>query len=142
MTTNNALNTLLDYGIHPSVQRIAIMDYLLKHHTHPTVDEVYVALHKEIPTLSKTTVYNTLRLFSEHGAAQMLTIDERKVCFDGDVTPHAHFMCKKCGRLFDVRMDSALLQGIRPADAEGFEIDEAHVYFKGTCQDCMNNKEN
>lgn len=142
MTTNNALNTLLDYGIHPSVQRIAIMDYLLKHHTHPTVDEVYVALHKEIPTLSKTTVYNTLRLFSEHGAAQMLTIDERKVCFDGDVTPHAHFMCKKCGRLFDVRMDSALLQGIRPADAEDFEIDEAHVYFKGTCQDCMNNKEN
>lgn len=43
--------------------------YLLKNHTHPTVDEVYVALCKVIPTLSKTTVYNTLRLFSEHGAA-------------------------------------------------------------------------
>lgn len=98
---DNALNTLLEYGIHPSVQRIAIMDYLQKHHTHPTVDEVYVALHKEIPTLSKTTVYNTLKLFAEQGAAQMLTIDERKVCFDGVVTPHVHFLCKTCGKVFD-----------------------------------------
>ena len=82
-----AIKILQHYGIHPSVQRIAIMDYLLKHRTHPTVDEVYVALYKDIPTLSKTTVYNTLRLFSEQGAALMLTIDERKICFDGDITP-------------------------------------------------------
>ena len=73
MVNKEALDTLQNYGIHPSVQRIAIMDYLLKNHTHPTVDEVYVALCKVIPTLSKTTVYNTLRLFSEHGAALMLT---------------------------------------------------------------------
>ena len=79
MVNKEALDTLQNYGIHPSVQRIAIMDYLLKNHTHPTVDEVYVALCKVIPTLSKTTVYNTLRLFSEHGAALMLTIDEKKV---------------------------------------------------------------
>ena len=78
MVNTAAINTLLNYGIHPSIQRIAIMDYLLKHHIHPTVDEVYTALSDEIPTLSKTTVYNTLRLFSEHGAAKMLTIDERK----------------------------------------------------------------
>lgn len=141
MTTKNALNTLLDYGIHPSVQRIAIMDYLLKHHTHPTVDEVYVALHKEIPTLSKTTVYNTLRLFSEHGAAQMLTIDERKVCFDGDVTPHAHFMCKKCGRVFDLHLEDSFLQTIRPNVSEGFEVDEAHLYFKGACKACAELKD-
>ena len=56
MVNKEALDTLQNYGIHPSVQRIAIMDYLLKNHTHPTVDEVYVALCKVIPTLSKTTV--------------------------------------------------------------------------------------
>ena len=41
MVNKEALDTLQNYGIHPSVQRIAIMDYLLKNHTHPTVDEVY-----------------------------------------------------------------------------------------------------
>ena len=86
-----AYEYLLSYHIKPSVQRIAIMDYLLNHKTHPCIDEIYTALCKEIPTLSKTTVYNTLKLFVEHGAAKMLTIDEKNACFDGDVHPHAHF---------------------------------------------------
>lgn len=76
----NVYEYLLSYNIKPSVQRIAIMDYLLKHHTHPCIDEIYLALCKDIPTLSKTTVYNTLKLFIEHGAARMLTIDERNAC--------------------------------------------------------------
>lgn len=49
----NAYEYLLSYNIKPSVQRIAIMDYLLKHHTHPCIDEIYLALCKDIPTLSK-----------------------------------------------------------------------------------------
>ena len=68
---------LLSYNIKPSVQRIAIMDYLLAHKTHPCIDEIYMALCDDIPTLSKTTVYNTLKLFVEHGAALMLTINEK-----------------------------------------------------------------
>ena len=86
---------LISYNIKPSVQRIAIMDYLLAHKTHPSIDEIYLALCKDIPTLSKTTVYNTLKLFVEHGAALMLTIDEKNACFDGDTSLHAHFLCKK-----------------------------------------------
>ena len=35
---------LLAHGIKPSVQRIAIMEYLFQHHTHPTVDEIYTKL--------------------------------------------------------------------------------------------------
>ena len=134
MVNKEALDTLQNYGIHPSVQRIAIMDYLLKNHTHPTVDEVYVALCKVIPTLSKTTVYDTLRLFSEHGAALMLTIDEKKVCFDGVVVPHAHFMCKRCGKLFDVALPESL-KDFLPKGSD-FKVDEAHVYYKGVCKAC------
>ena len=62
----NAYEYLLDYNIKPSVQRIAIMDYLLKHQTHPCIDEIYMAVNKDIPTLSKTTVYNTLKLQDKH----------------------------------------------------------------------------
>ena len=96
---------LTSYNIKPSVQRIAIMDYLLKHKTHPCIDEIYLALCKDIPTLSKTTVYNTLKLFVEHGAAKMLTIDERNACFDGDLSRHAHFQCKVCGRIYDIPLE-------------------------------------
>ena len=76
----NVYEYLLSYEIKPSVQRIAIMDYLLKHHTHPCIDEIYMALHDDIPTLSKTTVYNTLKLFVEHGAAKCLLNMEPQRC--------------------------------------------------------------
>ena len=46
---------LLQHQVKPSVQRLAVMDYLRKHKTHPTADDIYVHLLKEIPTLSKTT---------------------------------------------------------------------------------------
>ena len=73
----DVVKRLQNHNIKPSVQRIAIMNYLIEHRTHPTVDEIYTALSPSIPTLSKTTVYNTLKLLSEQGAAQTLTIDER-----------------------------------------------------------------
>ena len=76
----DVVKRLQNHNIKPSVQRIAIMNYLIEHRTHPTVDEIYTALSPSIPTLSKTTVYNTLKLLSEQGAAQTLTIDERNTC--------------------------------------------------------------
>ena len=61
---------LLKYDIKPSVQRMAIMDYLMSHRIHPSADEIYNALYPTIPTLSKTTIYNTMKLFVEQGAVR------------------------------------------------------------------------
>ena len=127
---------LLSFGIKPSVQRIAIMDYLMTHRTHPAIDEIYLAFCEEIPTLSKTTVYNTLKLFVEHGAAQMLTIDERNTCYDADIQLHAHFLCKKCGKIFDLPASIEQTK-VSVMDEEGFKVEEIHQYFKGYCPSCL-----
>lgn len=47
---------LIFHNIRPSVQRMAIMGYLMSHSTHPTVDMIYNDLYPDMPTLSKTTV--------------------------------------------------------------------------------------
>ena len=127
---------LQSFGIKPSVQRIAIMDYLLTHRTHPAIDEIYLALCEQIPTLSKTTVYNTLKLFVEHGAAQMLTIDERNTCYDADIQLHAHFLCKTCGKIFDLPPSTEQAK-VSAMKEEGFKVDEIHQYFKGYCPSCL-----
>mgnify|MGYP003291483758 FL=1 len=121
---------LLSFNVKPSVQRLAIMDYLLTHRTHPSIEEIYLALCDDIPTLSKTTVYNTLKLFVEHGAAQMLTIDERNVCYDGDISLHAHFLCKHCNKIFDLPAPAQDEQVERMKD-NGFQPEELHYYYKG-----------
>ena len=94
---------LLEHNIKPSMQRIAIMEYLMNHPIHPSADDIYTALSPSMPTLSKTTVYNTLRLFSEQGAALMLTIDEKNTNFDADTSVHSHFLCRRCGHIYDLK---------------------------------------
>lgn len=133
-----AFEHLSYYNIKPSVQRLAIMEYLMDHRTHPTVDEIYSNLNVTMPTLSRTTIYNTLRLFSEQGAAQMLTIDEKMTCYDADVSPHAHFLCKRCGGVFDLPLKEAQ----KESDERGFgghSVTEIHYYYKGICKDCLKN---
>lgn len=135
----NVCDYLRSYDIKPSVQRIAIMQYLLEHKTHPSIDEIYLALCESIPTLSKTTVYNTLRLFTDHGAAQMLTIDERNACFDGDIRMHAHFQCRKCGKIFDFPMPVMEGDEAQSLQEQGFYVDETQLYYKGICPQCKGN---
>lgn len=132
----DAIKRLQEHSIKPSLQRIAIMNYLMEHRTHPTVDEIYTALAPGIPTLSKTTVYNTLKLLSEQGAAQTLTIDDRNTCYDADTSLHAHFLCKRCGRVYDLQ-SKALCKQPGLTDAEGHDIQETHYYYKGICKHCI-----
>ena len=131
----DAIKQLQSHNIKPSVQRIAIMSYLMEHCTHPTVDEIYTALSPSIPTLSKTTVYNTLKLLSEQGAAQTLTIDERNTCYDSDTSPHGHFLCKHCGKIYDMASDN--IKKTIDMDMDGHEVQEVHYYYKGICKHCM-----
>lgn len=138
MDNKAVYNYLLAHDIKPSVQRLAIMDYLAKHQTHPSADEIYNALTAKIPTLSKTTVYNTLRLFVQQGAAKLLTIDERNVHFDSVVAPHAHFLCQCCGKLFDLPADE-LLAASRDNVPEGFSVESMELYYRGTCKGCAKN---
>ena len=92
-------------------------------------------MYKQIPTLSRTTVYNTLRMLSEKGAAQMITIDEHRVCYDGNPKSHVHFFCKKCGRVIDM-MDEDAPQLQHEICIDGNLVQEQQLYYKGICSDC------
>ncbi len=129
-------NRLIACNIKPSVQRLAIMNYLMEHHTHPSADEIYLALSPSMPTLSKTTVYNTLKLFAENGAVQMLTIDERNTNFDVNAAQHAHFLCKKCGKIHDLHHNIETRE-VMEEEIEGHEVTEIHYYYKGICKNCL-----
>lgn len=130
-----AYNRLLACDIRPSVQRLAIMNYLMTHPIHPTIEDVYKGLSHQIPTLSKTTVYNTLRMLSDKNAAQMITIDEHRVCYDGNTDPHVHFLCRKCGKVIDLFNEVAPQVEVGRM-VEGNIIDEEQLYYKGICAEC------
>ena len=129
--------SLMDKNISPSRPRVAILKYLRENFTHPTADEIFRELRDIVPTLSLTTVYNTLKLFSEKGLCQALTINEKQACFDGDITPHGHFFCTECGKVYDIPQSAA--ESVSPSiETEfGHRVSEIHYYYKGICAHCL-----
>ncbi|GHT79260.1 transcriptional repressor [Bacteroidia bacterium] len=129
------LDKLTECGVKPSPQRMAILQFLVMHPVHPTVEFVYNSLSPKMPTLSKTTVYNTLKLLSEHRAIQTLAIDEKNIRYDATTMVHAHFHCKRCGKVYDLHVKG--LNGLEVSNPL-FKVTDCQIYYKGLCEECNN----
>ena len=125
---------LEENSIKTTLQRLEILRYLDDHRTHPTADQIYSDLKIKNPSLSKTTVYNSLKIFKENGIIQTLTISSSEIRYNLNCNIHHHFLCKKCGKIIDIDRSCPHIEKIRN---EGYQIDEAHGYFKGICKECL-----
>ena len=128
---------LRQFSIKPSVQRSAVMHFMLNNRTHPTIDEIYTSLNPTMPTLSKTTVYNTLNLFVEKGAVRELAIDEKNARYDVDISAHGHFFCKRCGKVHDIFDLQPSMFKIPYSDK--FKIHSVEISYFGVCSTCQEN---
>jgi Fur family peroxide stress response transcriptional regulator len=124
---------LTDSGIKPSYQRIRIFSYLIEKKNHPTVEMIHKELIYDIPTLSKTTVYNTLKQFVEKGITQIINIEDNETRYDADISTHGHFKCIKCNKVYHFRFDN---NNLEINDLEDFEFLQTHLYIKGICKKC------
>ncbi len=137
ITNMEKIKTLLEEkGIKPTYQRLKILEYLSNNlNNHPTVEMVYEKLLNDIPTLSLTTVYNTLNNFLEKRLVFGVTITGTEVRYDFNTGYHHHFLCKECGQIIDIDLKCAYAEGEKGI-ISGHRIDEIHGYFKGICKDC------
>ncbi|MBN1968063.1 MAG: transcriptional repressor [Candidatus Delongbacteria bacterium] len=130
---NSIKEILLDKGIKPSYQRIKIYEFLLENMIHPTVDIIYSEIIKEIPTLSKTTVYNTLDLFKEKGLVNVISIGGVEAKYDAAIEFHGHLKCDICGLIYDIPVK---LENNSIVVPQGFEISSKNFYLHGICKNC------
>jgi Fe2+ or Zn2+ uptake regulation protein len=120
------------HGIKPSITRLKIYQYLLEY-DHPSVDEIYQALKSELPTLSKTTVYNVLNLFVDKDIVSTISLDTKELRYEVDHDLHSHFQCIQCGEIYDfpyVKVD------YNEFHQDGFESLEHNLVIKGICKKC------
>ena len=128
------IDILKENDIAPSMQRIKILEYLQNYKTHPTADMIYQALADEMPTLSKTTVYNTLKTFTEKGVLMALSLFGNEIRYEYNTEPHIHFKCTKCNKIYDLdkeydRYDENMI--------DGHKVNEHHVNLRGVCKECL-----
>jgi Fur family peroxide stress response transcriptional regulator len=103
--------------------------------SHPTADQVYARVREQFPNVSLGTVYRNLQKLVADEKLQVLMIG-RAQHFDPLVKRHQHFICEKCGRVFDVLVDTR--DEIKPAKLPhaGFKVTSHQLAFYGACKHC------
>ncbi len=120
-----------------SKQRETILAMLRSTRDHPTADQIYDEVRKQVPRISKGTVYRDLKILQEDGAVKELSPPDTVGRFDATMEPHYHFRCDRCGRVFD--LDEAVDQELdaRVAKRTGYKVTHHELEFRGLCRDCQ-----
>ncbi|MBI5838104.1 MAG: transcriptional repressor [Candidatus Eisenbacteria bacterium] len=123
------LLTLRACRIPATPQRMAVAEWVLRTTAHPCADEVWEAIQRTLPTVSRATVYNTLNLFVRKGLLRTQVLKGGTVVFDPRVEPHHHFIDEETGRIYDVPWNAVRVTGA--GLLRGFRVREYQVVMRG-----------
>ncbi|MBD5416171.1 MAG: transcriptional repressor [Desulfovibrio sp.] len=116
-------------------QRAEILAELRKAKTHPTAEEIHAKVRRALPRISLGTVYRNLELLAQAGEILRFEGGGHGRRFDGDVSPHLHVRCVRCGRVADV-CGPAPAPALEGLSAAGFAILGARIELDGLCESC------
>jgi Fur family peroxide stress response transcriptional regulator len=103
--------------------------------SHPTADQIYRRVRRHMRNISLGTVYRNLQKLVAEGKLQVLTLG-RTQHFDPLVDSHEHFICRTCGRVYDIFVgkDEEILPASLPQG--GFTVTSHRLAFFGECKSC------
>lgn len=126
---NDVSQILENHGIRPTQQRVRVAQVLLAAPTHMTADQLLAALKQSPSRVSKATVYNTLKLFVDHGLARQIHLDPDRCVYDSTMTPHHHFQNIETGEMLDIRPEDLEFAKLPPLPP-GTEVDSVDVVIR------------
>ena len=102
------------HGVRPTTQRLRIAEMLLDPPRHVTAEQILATLRQSPARVSKATVYNTLKLFVDHGLLRPIHVDPERCVYDSMVAPHHHFQDLETGEMTDIPPDALSIAGMPP----------------------------
>lgn len=97
-------------------QRAAVYRCLCRCQSHPTAEEVYASVKRDVPSISLATVYKSLETLVACNLAHKLSHAESTARYDARRDEHYHLRCTQTGQVNDlpVRFDPHLLEKLDP----------------------------
>lgn len=124
-------------GYRVTRQRILILDAVCDGGKHTTLGEIYARAHKHDATLDRSTVYRTLKLYTELGLVVSAVTGDGDVYYEiAQEQRHHHLICRKCRR--EQEIDHQVIQTMfdQFQVRYGFIADSDHLVIQGLCADC------
>ena len=117
--------------------RALVYDLLREARGHYAADDLVCKLREQGARLSRASVFNVLHDLCHAGLVQLTDAGPGRAIYEVSEEWHHHFVCRSCGRVFDVQCVVAEKPCIAAEGLEeGFLVDEAQIIFRGYCPGC------
>jgi Fe2+ or Zn2+ uptake regulation protein len=110
-------------------QRAAVFAYLRCANDHPTAEQVFAAVRRQLPHISLATIYKALEALVDAGLATRLPDTTGPARYDGRSEAHYHYRCERSGDVRDLPLDydEHLLDKIAPDLVEKLRHEGFHL---------------
>lgn len=126
-----------DRGLRLTPQRDVLLRVLSEAKGHPTADDMVQRVREVLPTVSHATVYRNLQELVREGLIRTLEVAGTAAQFEVNPDDHHHFVCRKCGHVWDVYLSSLDVRiNRRRTELDGFHVDRRQVQLHGVCAGC------
>jgi len=120
-------------GYKKSRIREAILGVLKQTREHPPADRVWAEVKKLYPTVTLATVYRNLHILESQGRLLSLDVGQGEKRYDGFVHHHAHFVCQRCGEVYDCEIERGR---VLPWASVPGEVTSFQLTLYGICDRC------
>ena len=116
-----------------SPQREVVSDILRSCCDHPTADVIFHRAREKIPNISLATVYRNLSELTKARQVDTLETTDGFIHYDGNLTPHRHFICSECNRIVDLFIECPIPDEL---EAMGLQVETGKFLYYGKCDSC------
>ncbi|MFW5801484.1 MAG: Fur family transcriptional regulator [Spirochaeta sp.] len=121
-------------GLRMTPQRTAICEALSQRFDHPTAQSLYDQVKPAFPSLSLTTVYQTLDTLLRLGAITSLgTAGDDTVHFEINTDPHINLACLTCHRICDLKSSAIHALEEEVQQAIGSKLLSGRIVYYSEC---------
>ena len=115
-----------------SSQAKAVLSILAQTRCHLTAEEILV----QADSIGTATVYRALDHLTALGFVRRLSLGKKSAVYEYVRKEHAHFVCSRCGGVFDIPADFSGMVG-EAAICSGHEVLYSEVTAHGVCRACL-----
>lgn len=116
-------------------QREAIISFLNKKDHHPTASEVYLHVKKQLPRISRGTIYRNLEVLCKENLLRQVLVKGTSRFESVENGKHNHFICNNCNKIIDINNKEINIDEIKK-QLPKTRIEQVTLNITGLCSSC------
>lgn len=125
---------LTSAGLKTTHPRLVVYGELLRHHIHPTADQLYEEIKDDHPSIARGTVYRILDHLVAAGIVNQVSTQQGTKRYDANLDQHNHIYCTKTHDIQDYHseeLNELIKAFFQEKRIENFNITDIKLQING-----------